>query len=122
MNTNSINNNGCSVCEAGKENYTIFSPAHRPKQTVFQYDYRNKYGELFSTVAPTLAECRKRRDKWLNKKNEMYKLFVGFMKLGEFISISEARIFADNSEHNGVFNILGKNYRDSWYGIKSKKD
>jgi hypothetical protein len=70
MNTNSINKNGCSVCEQGKENYTTFRSTHRPKRTFFQYDYRNKYGELYSTVAPTLAECRKRRDKWLNNKND----------------------------------------------------
>lgn len=34
----------------------------------FQYDYRHTDGELFSTVAKTLEECRKRRDEWLNKK------------------------------------------------------
>jgi hypothetical protein len=68
MNTNSINSNGCSVCEQGKENYTTFCPAHRPKQTFYQYDYRHTDGELFTTVAPTLEECRSRRDEWLNKK------------------------------------------------------
>ena len=122
MNTNSINSNGCSVCEQGKENYTTFRSTHRPKRTFYQYDYRHTNGELFSTVAPTLADCRNRRDEWLKKKSKMYKLFVGFTKLGEFTSISEAKTFADNSEYNGVFNILGKNYRDSWYGIKSKKN
>ena len=75
MNTNSINdNNGCSVCEQGKENYTTFRFAHRPKQTFYQYDYRHTDGELFSTVAPTLAECRTRRDEWLNNKSENNKL------------------------------------------------
>jgi hypothetical protein len=69
MKSNSINNsNGCSVCEQRKENYTTFRPAHRPKQTFFQYDYRDINNELFSTVAPTLEECRKRRDEWLNNK------------------------------------------------------
>jgi len=68
MNTNSINGNGCSVCEHGKENYTTFHPAHRPKQTFYQYDYRYTDGELYSVVAPTLAECRSRRDEWLKKK------------------------------------------------------
>lgn len=66
METNSINNNGCSVCAAGKENYTTFRPAHRPKQVFYQYDYRHVInGNLFSTVAPTLEECRSRRDEWL---------------------------------------------------------
>ena len=98
MKTKSINNNGCSVCEQRKECYTAFQPAQRPKQTFFQYDYRNKYGELFSTVAPTLAECRNRHDEWLKKKSEMYKLFIGFAKLGEFTSISKAGTFADNTQ------------------------
>jgi hypothetical protein len=74
MKTNSINSNGCSVCEAGKENYTTFRPTHRSKQTFYQYDYRHTDGELFSTVALTLAECRTRRDEWLNNKSEDNKL------------------------------------------------
>ncbi len=62
MKTNSINHNGCSVCGQGKENYTTFRFAHRPKQTFYQYDYRHTDGgELFSIVAPTLEECRTRR-------------------------------------------------------------
>lgn len=28
-------------------------------------------GELFSTVAKTLEECRKRRDEWLSRKNAL---------------------------------------------------
>ncbi|MDR1983285.1 MAG: DUF3873 domain-containing protein [Prevotellaceae bacterium] len=70
MNTtaNSINHNGCSVCEAGKENYTTFRPAHRPNTVFYQYDYRDTDGKLFSTVAPTLEKCREKRDKWLNRK------------------------------------------------------
>ena len=32
------------------------------------YDYRTEDGELFSVVAPTLEECRKKRDEWLTKK------------------------------------------------------
>ena len=75
MKTNStINNNGCSICEAGKESYTTFHPAHRPTQTFYQYDYRHFDMELFSTVAPTLADCRSRRDEWLNKKTMTQKL------------------------------------------------
>jgi len=67
--TNSINQNGCSVCAAGKENYTTFSPAHRPNTVFYQYDYRDKNGELFSTVATTLEQCRAKRDKWVQAKN-----------------------------------------------------
>lgn len=68
MTVNSINHNGCSVCEQGKENYSMFQFAHRPKQTFYQYDYRHTDGELFSTVAPNLEECRTRRDEWLTKQ------------------------------------------------------
>lgn len=116
METNSINNNGCSVCEQGKENYTTFRPAHRPKQTFYQYDYRDDMdGLLFSTVAPTLEECRSRRDEWLRQKNSKYKLFVGLTKLGDFPTILEAKKYANESGLSGAFNLLGKNYRDSWY-------
>ena len=62
----SINKNGCSTCEVGKEKYTTFE--HRGK-TYYQYDYRHTDGELFSTVAKTLDECRRRRDEWIAKKN-----------------------------------------------------
>jgi hypothetical protein len=75
MKPNSINKNGCSVCEQGQENYTTFHPAHRPKQTFYQYDYRHPDGELFSTVTPTLEECRSRRNEWIAEKARatMYK-------------------------------------------------
>jgi hypothetical protein len=119
MKTNdSINDNGCSICEQGNENYTTFRPAHHQNQTFYQYDYRHTDGELFSTAAPTLGECRSRRDKWLAKRNEMYKLFIGFRKLGEFDSILEAKQFADNSNYSGVFTLLGNNYSDKWYVFK----
>lgn len=45
----------------------------------------------------------------------MYKLFVGFKKLGEFKTISEAKKYADNSGFTGTFNLIGDKYRDSWY-------
>ena len=65
----SINQNGCSVCEKGEEMYTTFRPAHRSFKRFYQYDYRHKDGELFSTVAPTLEQCRKKRDNWIQEKN-----------------------------------------------------
>lgn len=123
MKTKSINDKACSVCEAGQENYTTFGFAHRPKQKFFQYDYRHTDGELFSTVASTLEQCRSRRDEWLRKKDEKYVLFIGFKKLGEFDTILEAKKYADNSGLSGVFNLLGKdNYRDSWYAFEQKKE
>ena len=66
--TNSINQNGCSVCETGQENYTKTAPGIFTGRRYIQYDYRHTDGELFSTVARTLKQCRERRDKWLNEK------------------------------------------------------
>lgn len=52
----------------------------------------------------------------------MYKLFVGFRKLGEFDSILIAKQFANESGTTGAFNLIGTNgYRDSWY-VFEKRD
>lgn len=45
----------------------------------------------------------------------MYKLFIGFRKLGEFSTIIEAKKFARNSKLTGLFSLLGDNYSDQWY-------
>ena len=45
----------------------------------------------------------------------MYKLFIGFRKLGDFSTILEAKRFASESDFSGVFTLIGDNYRDSWY-------
>lgn len=66
---NSINKNGCSVCAAGSENYTTYTTKLRGKtMRMYQYDYRTESGELFACCAPTLEECRERRDIWLKEK------------------------------------------------------
>ena len=52
---NSINVNGCSVCQPGKENYTTYNTRLRGKRVrMYQYDYRTESGELFACCAPTL--------------------------------------------------------------------
>lgn len=63
--------NGVSVCPVGEERHEFFtlSLSPRRKKRLCQYDYRNADGELFSCVAPTLEECREKRDMRLNKKN-----------------------------------------------------
>ena len=89
---NSISHNGCSVCAAGKENYTTFRPAHRPKDVFYQYDYRHKEdGELFSTVAPTLQICRNKRDKWIQAKHykKMYPTILKKIQDGERLTRSD---------------------------------
>jgi hypothetical protein len=45
----------------------------------------------------------------------MYKLFIGFKKMGEFSSILEAKQFTDKSGMTGMFTLLGDNYYDNWY-------
>lgn len=66
----SLNNNGVSTTTTpGQENYVTFiAGAFRGKE-YFQYDYRHKDGELFSTVADSLEKCRAERDKWVQQKN-----------------------------------------------------
>lgn len=64
-------NRGCSVFPAGSENYEIFTLRLRGKRTKrVQYDYRHPDGELFSTVAASLKECRHRRDEWLRQSGK----------------------------------------------------
>lgn len=50
-----------------------------------------------------------------------YKLFIGFRKLGEFPSISEAKKYAETSRYSGVFTLLGELYNDSWYVFEHQK-
>jgi len=51
----------------------------------------------------------------------MYKLFVGFRKLGEFDSILVAKKYAKESGITGAFNLIGTNgYRDSWYVFSTR--
>ncbi|MCQ2105968.1 MAG: DUF3873 domain-containing protein [Fibrobacter sp.] len=61
---------GCSTCKApGTENYEKYTYGiGRRKKTAYQYDYRHTDGDLFSCCAPTLEECRRRRDEWISKK------------------------------------------------------
>lgn len=53
----------------------------------------------------------------------MYKLFVGFRKLGEFDSILISKQFAHESGLAGAFNLLGTNgYNDNWYVFPTRKE
>jgi len=65
---NSINNNGCSTCQSGEENYTTFIAGSLKGTKYYQYDYRYVNGDLFTYVGKSLEECRKERDKWLKNK------------------------------------------------------
>lgn len=52
--------------ERGKEQYQAFKDKRRGQ--LYQYDYRDMLGELFSCVKPTLEECRKAKDEWLKRR------------------------------------------------------
>ena len=56
-------NRGCSVCEAGKENYTTFSTRLGRKQVKrVQYDYRTPEGDLFACVGQSFLGLRLEKD------------------------------------------------------------
>lgn len=63
---------GVSQCPPGEESWEEFQrrAGFCGTRTCVQYDYRTPDGELFSTVAPSLEDCRARRDKWLAKRLE----------------------------------------------------
>ncbi len=70
-----------------------------------------KKRENYQTIYTMLEEEVKKH----RENNDIYKLFIGFKKLGEFTSIMEAKKFADQSGHWGTFNLLGDKYHDAWY-------
>lgn len=72
MKTQMTKNGVTTTNGLGQEQYEEF-PSWHARETNIQYDYRHTDGELFSTVARTLEECRERRDSWLAKKSEAAK-------------------------------------------------
>ena len=63
--------NGVSTCQvAGTEKYEEFSFSHKPRKTYIQYDYKDTDNTPFSCIKPTLEECRKKRDEWLQTKKK----------------------------------------------------
>ena len=58
---NSINENGCSVCQPGKENYTTYNTKLRGKRVrMYQYDYRTESGELFFLLCTYLRSMQRK--------------------------------------------------------------
>lgn len=68
---------------------------------------RAKYAELCALLQSEVAKHR--------ANPGIYKLFIGFRKLGEFKDIPQARKFAEESGEAGTFNLIGDRFRDSWY-------
>ncbi len=61
--------NGCSTCLAGQEQWEQFyMPRYHKK--MYQYEYRHPVtGTLFTTISPTLALARNRRDVFVAEEN-----------------------------------------------------
>ena len=70
----SLNKNGVSITQAlGEEKFVKCCLGAFRGQIYFQYDYRHTDMELFSTVAKTLDECRRRRDGGIAEKERSNK-------------------------------------------------
>ena len=66
----SLNKSGVSITQTpGEEKFVKCCLGAFRGQIYFQYDYRHFDSKLFSTVAKTLDECRRRRDERVAKKN-----------------------------------------------------
>ena len=69
--------NGVSVCPTAEERHEYFTLTLSPRSGNQQFERRvglwqaglDADGELFSCVAPTLEECKTKRDIWLNNRN-----------------------------------------------------
>ena len=67
----SLNKNGVSITQTpGEEKFVKFRSGAFKGRIFYRYDYRHTDMALFSMVAPTLDECRRRRDEWLAKKEQ----------------------------------------------------
>ena len=61
--------NGCSTCPAGQEQWDQFYIPRFHKK-MYQYEYRHPVTKkLFTTIAPTLALARNRRDLFITEEN-----------------------------------------------------
>ena len=101
---NSINHNGCSVCKKGQEKYVKCVLGAFRGRTYYQYDYRHTDGELFSTLKPTLEQCREEKDKWLQLKNQkrLYSTILKKIEENKRLTKSEMayQITAVNPHHS----------------------
>lgn len=95
----------------------LFFDANTDEKLLRAYEKLDKkkhnYNEIYNLLQQEVIKHQNNKD--------MYKLFIGFKKLGEFKSISEAKKYADDSGLTGAFNLIGDRYRDSWYVWESNK-
>lgn len=95
-------NNGCSTCANGTEQYETFT-ARIGRKTIkrVQYDYRTENGELFSCVAPTLDAARERRDNWLRAKETITLEFDQYNRA--FVSEDTFRAYLQQTAEEGDY-------------------
>ncbi|MDR2145331.1 MAG: DUF3873 domain-containing protein [Tannerella sp.] len=77
--TNSTGQNGSSVYGKKTEQYTVIRFKRHRDSIQYQYTYRHRDGVQYSTIAPTLEECRAKRDKWIREENGK-RLFPGILQ------------------------------------------
>ena len=93
-----------------KQNNLFFN-AETDKQLQKAYAKLEQKKENYTKLHTMLQEEVKKH----KENSNVYKLFIGFKKLGEFDTISEAKQYANNSGLTGAFSLLGYKYRDSWF-------
>jgi hypothetical protein len=93
-----------------KQNNLFFN-AETDKQLQRAYAKLEQKKENYNKIYTMLQEEVKKH----KENSNVYKLFIGFKKLGEFSSILEAKQYATNTQQAGRFSLLGNKYYDTWY-------
>ncbi|MDH6310270.1 hypothetical protein M2451_003140 [Dysgonomonas sp. PFB1-18] len=94
-----------------KKHNDLFFNADTDEQLLKAYNKLEQKKDNYQKMYVMLQEEVKKH----KENNDRYKLFIGFNKLGEFGTISEAKKHANDSGLSGVFNLIGDKYQDSWY-------
>jgi len=73
-----------STCPVGREQWELF----RTRRGIYvQYDYRDKRGHLYTTVAPTLAVCRQKRDRWLEAEQSAAECAAERARIAKIVAV-----------------------------------
>ena len=97
-----------------KKHNDLFFDIETDEQLLKAYVKLGEKKENYNKIYIMLQdEVKKHRE-----NSNIYKLFIGFKKLGEFNSIQEAKMFAKEMNVTGRFSLLGDKYYDTWYVCK----
>jgi hypothetical protein len=99
-----------------KKHNDLFFNIDTDEQLLKAYGKLEQKKENYQKIYAMLQEEVKKH----KENSDKYRLFIGFKKIGEFGSISEAKQHANKSGLSGVFNLIGNKYQDSWYVSQSK--